>query len=323
MWLHVDAAYGGFAALTARGQEALRGIERADSIALDPHKWLYQPIECGALLVRQGAQLRRAFEIVPDYLKDAEVAEGEVNFSDLGLQLTRGWRALKIWLSIQTLGLDAFRAAIDRSLDLALLAERRIRETPELELLSPAAARDRVLPAPRRRGPQRRAWWPSWRRRARRSCPRRGCTASTRSGSACSTTRLARRTSSGCSTGSPARRCRRRRGRASSARSRCPTCTRSARSRRGRSAPCRCSPSSPRRRRSGSPATRASCVVAPGEAVVRRHQLERDFYVIVDGARERRHRRRARPRRSRPATSSASSPRSTGARATATRGRPT
>ena len=114
VWLHVDAAYGGFAALTTRGREALRGIERADSIALDPHKWLYQPIECGALLVRQGAQLRRAFEIVPDYLKDAEVAEGEVNFSDLGLQLTRGWRALKIWLSIQTLGLDAFRAR-DRS----------------------------------------------------------------------------------------------------------------------------------------------------------------------------------------------------------------
>jgi glutamate/tyrosine decarboxylase-like PLP-dependent enzyme len=138
VWLHVDAAYGGFASLTERGRNALHGIARADSIALDPHKWLYQPIECGALLVRQGELLRRAFEIVPDYLKDAEVAEGEVNFSDLGLQLTRGWRALKIWLSIQTLGLDAFRDAIDRSLDLAVLAERRIRETPELELLSPA-----------------------------------------------------------------------------------------------------------------------------------------------------------------------------------------
>jgi aromatic-L-amino-acid decarboxylase len=138
VWLHVDAAYGGFAALTERGREALRGIEHADSIALDPHKWLYQPIECGALLVRNGEQLRRAFEIVPDYLRDAEVADGEVNFSDLGLQLTRGWRALKLWLSIQTLGLDAFRAGIDSSLDLAALAERRIRETPELELLSPA-----------------------------------------------------------------------------------------------------------------------------------------------------------------------------------------
>jgi glutamate/tyrosine decarboxylase-like PLP-dependent enzyme/mannose-6-phosphate isomerase-like protein (cupin superfamily) len=138
VWLHVDAAYGGFAVLTERGRSGLHGISRADSIALDPHKWLYQPMECGALLVREGALLRRAFEIVPDYLKDAEVEEGAVNFSDMGLQLTRGWRALKVWLSIQTFGLDAFRAAIERSLDLALLAQRVIEETPELELMSPA-----------------------------------------------------------------------------------------------------------------------------------------------------------------------------------------
>jgi glutamate/tyrosine decarboxylase-like PLP-dependent enzyme len=138
VWLHVDAAYGGFAALTDRGRAALHGIGRADSIALDPHKWLYQPMECGALLVREGHLLRRAFEIVPDYLKDAQVAEGEVNFSDLGLQLTRGWRALKVWLSIQTFGLDAFSHAIDSSLDLAAFAEQRVRRTPGLELMSPA-----------------------------------------------------------------------------------------------------------------------------------------------------------------------------------------
>jgi len=138
VWLHVDAAYGGFTALTARGREALRGIELADSIALDPHKWLYQPVECGCLLVRDGQLLRRAFEVTPDYLRDAAVREGEVNFSDLGLQLTRGWRALKVWLSIQTFGLAAFRQAIDNALDLALLAEQRVRATPALELLSPA-----------------------------------------------------------------------------------------------------------------------------------------------------------------------------------------
>ncbi len=138
VWLHVDAAYGGFATLTERGKRALAGIERADSIALDPHKWLYQPMECGALLVREGQLLRRAFEIVPDYLKDAQVAEGEVNFSDMGLQLTRGWRALKVWLSIQTLGLDAFQQAIENALDLAAFAQRRIEATPELELMSPA-----------------------------------------------------------------------------------------------------------------------------------------------------------------------------------------
>jgi selenocysteine lyase/cysteine desulfurase len=138
VWLHVDAAYGGFTALTARGREALRGIELADSIALDPHKWLYQPVECGCLLIREGHLLRRAFEVTPDYLRDAAVREGEVNFSDLGLQLTRGWRALKVWLSIMTFGLDAFRQAIDNALDLALLAEQKVRDTPELELLSPA-----------------------------------------------------------------------------------------------------------------------------------------------------------------------------------------
>ena len=138
VWLHADAAYGGFTALTERGREALRGIEAADSIALDPHKWLYQPVECGCLLVREGHLLRRAFEVTPDYLHDAAVNDGEVNFSDLGLQLTRGWRALKVWLSIQTFGLDAFREAIDNALDLAALAEARVRETPGLELLSPA-----------------------------------------------------------------------------------------------------------------------------------------------------------------------------------------
>src|SRR4029453_11558325 len=118
VWLHVDGAYGAFAALTARGRAALTGLELADSVTLDPHKWLYQPFECGALLVREGRLLRSAFEIVLDYLKDAVVEAGEVNFSDLGLQLSRGSRALKIWLSIQFFGLDAFREAVDRCFDL-------------------------------------------------------------------------------------------------------------------------------------------------------------------------------------------------------------
>jgi aromatic-L-amino-acid decarboxylase len=137
LWLHVDGAYGGFAALTERGRTALAGIEQADSVTLDPHKWLYQPIECGCLLVREGHLLGEAFTINPDYLADYK--SEEVNFSDLGLQLTRTARALKIWLSFNYFGADAFRAAIDRSLDLALLAERYVRESPTLELLSPAS----------------------------------------------------------------------------------------------------------------------------------------------------------------------------------------
>ena len=137
-WLHIDAAYGGFAILTERGQRALAGIELADSITLDPHKWLYQPYECGGVLVREGDLLRKAFEIVPEYLHDAHGEVREVNFADRGLQLTRSSRAVKVWLSIGSFGLDAFRGAIDRSLDLARLAQERIETSDELELITPA-----------------------------------------------------------------------------------------------------------------------------------------------------------------------------------------
>ena len=85
LWLHVDGAYGGFSSLTERGRAALTGIELADSVTLDPHKWLYQPIECGCLLIREGHLLPQAFTINPDYLADYKGVE--VNFSDLGLQL--------------------------------------------------------------------------------------------------------------------------------------------------------------------------------------------------------------------------------------------
>ena len=139
IWLHVDGAYGAFASLSDRGREALAGMEMADSIALDPHKWLYQPIELGSLLVRDGAALHRGFQITPDFLKDVETAGREVNFSDLGLQLTRTCRALKLWISVRYFGQAAARTAIDTCLDLALHAQREIEASPELELMTPAS----------------------------------------------------------------------------------------------------------------------------------------------------------------------------------------
>ncbi len=138
VWLHVDAAYGGFAILTERGRRWLAGLGQADSVTLDPHKWLYQPYEAGCLLVREGPLLARAFHIMPHYLQDTAVGGVEVNFADRGIQLTRSARALKLWMSLQYFGVDAFRTAIDRSLDLAVLAEERIRSSEDLELLSPA-----------------------------------------------------------------------------------------------------------------------------------------------------------------------------------------
>jgi aromatic-L-amino-acid decarboxylase len=136
VWLHVDGAYGGFAVLSERGRATLSGIERADSVTLDPHKWLFQPFECGAVLVRDPDGLRMAFEILPDYLRDVS-AHAEVNFSDRGLQLSRMCRALKVWMSVQTFGLAAFRAAIDGALDLAREAAARVEASDELELLAP------------------------------------------------------------------------------------------------------------------------------------------------------------------------------------------
>ena len=138
LWLHVDAAYGAFAALTPRGRELLRGIERADSIVMDPHKWLFVPFECGCLLARDPSKLKAAFHVMPEYLKDVAPGEEEVNFADYGEQLTRYSRALKIWLSLRTFGVAPIRAMIDRGIALAELTEKIVRRDPLLEVLAPA-----------------------------------------------------------------------------------------------------------------------------------------------------------------------------------------
>ncbi len=137
LWLHVDAAYGGFAALTERGRTQLGDLSAADSITLDPHKWLFQPYECGSLLVRDAHALRRAFEITSDYLRDSHLDDEAVNFADHGLQLSRMARAFKVWLSVTTFGVAAFRAAIDRALDAAEYARARIADSERFELVAP------------------------------------------------------------------------------------------------------------------------------------------------------------------------------------------
>jgi glutamate/tyrosine decarboxylase-like PLP-dependent enzyme len=138
VWLHADAAYGGFAALTERGKQAMRGLGRCDSVALDPHKWLFVPFECGSLLVREPEKLRDAFQVLPDYLRDVAAGEDGVNFADYGEQLTRQSRALKVWLGVRYFGVRAIRAEIDRAMDMALHAERVILSKPVLEVLAPA-----------------------------------------------------------------------------------------------------------------------------------------------------------------------------------------
>jgi len=137
VWFHVDAAYGGFAILTEYGQRAFAGIERAGSVTLDPHKWLFVPFECGGLIVRDPARLKAAFHIMPEYLQDVAGME-QVNFADYGEQLTRYSRALKVWLSVRYFGVAKIRQAIERGMELARYFERLVRAEPGLEVLSPA-----------------------------------------------------------------------------------------------------------------------------------------------------------------------------------------
>lgn len=136
LWLHVDAAYGGFAALTERGRALLAGIESADSVVLDPHKWFYCGIEAGCAIVREGRLLRDTFRILPEYMTDVEREEQEVNFCDYGLQLTRSFRALKVWMTLKTFGARRLRETIDQCMDLAGFASKLFSQSPRIEITS-------------------------------------------------------------------------------------------------------------------------------------------------------------------------------------------
>lgn len=138
LWLHVDGAYGAAAVIAPRGQALLDGLDLADSLSLDPHKWLFQPFETGCVLVRDLTHLRDTFRILPEYLKDTHQHSAEFNFTDYGLQLTRSFRALKLWMSIKVFGLAAFRAAIERGFAQAEFVEARLRKMPGWEIVTPA-----------------------------------------------------------------------------------------------------------------------------------------------------------------------------------------
>jgi aromatic-L-amino-acid decarboxylase len=137
LWLHVDAAYGGCFALTARGRAALRGLGRADSVTLDPHKGLFLPYGTGALLVRDPAALRRAHAGAADYLPPMQEDPEFVDFCELSPELSRDFRGLRVWLPLKLCGADAFAAALDEKLDLAAHAAAALAATPEVELVAP------------------------------------------------------------------------------------------------------------------------------------------------------------------------------------------
>jgi len=138
LWLHVDGAYGAAAILTEKGARALKGIHKADSLTVDPHKWFFQPYDIGCLLVKKHQWLSAAFSEKPEYLRDIEGNESEINFHEHGVELTRRFRALKFYTSIKTFGLESFRMAIGHGIDLAEQVELHLRKSTEWEVISHA-----------------------------------------------------------------------------------------------------------------------------------------------------------------------------------------
>ena len=138
VWLHVDGSYGGFAVASARARDALRGLARADSLALDPHKWMFVPLDAGCLLVRDGAQLRRAFTqsaAYVDVIADRDMSD--FAFWDVSPELSRRFRALKIWFAVKCHGAAAVTSAIDANIATARQLAATIEASDDFDLLAP------------------------------------------------------------------------------------------------------------------------------------------------------------------------------------------
>ncbi|GAA0631687.1 aminotransferase class I/II-fold pyridoxal phosphate-dependent enzyme [Sphingomonas ursincola] len=146
LWMHVDGAYGGAARIGTCAKTLLDGLGMADSLVLDPHKWLFQPYEIGCLLVRDARSLKAAFAVEAEYLREAAASAssaadglaGAINFYDYGPQLTRSFRALTLWMFLKTFGLDHVEQAIDRGIKLAEAAEAHISASSEWQIVTPA-----------------------------------------------------------------------------------------------------------------------------------------------------------------------------------------
>jgi aromatic-L-amino-acid decarboxylase len=135
MWLHVDASYGGTAAILPEMRHVLDGCDRADSLVVNPHKWLFTPMDCSVLYTRRPELLRRAFQHIPEFLT-VDDGEGVVNLMDYGIALGRRFRALKLWFVIRHFGVDGLRALVGEHIRIARQLEEWIDADPDFERLA-------------------------------------------------------------------------------------------------------------------------------------------------------------------------------------------
>jgi aromatic-L-amino-acid decarboxylase len=136
LWLHVDGAYGGFFLLTVEGRRVLAGIERADSVALDPHKGLFLPYGNGALLCKDGAALKRAHSVHAEYLPQMRESPEFVDYCEISPELSRDFRGLRVWLPFKLYGVGPFRRNLEEKLELARWAADELRKVPQIEILA-------------------------------------------------------------------------------------------------------------------------------------------------------------------------------------------
>jgi glutamate/tyrosine decarboxylase-like PLP-dependent enzyme len=138
LWMHVDGAYGASISVSPRHRSLLDGIERADSVSWDAHKWLFQTYGCGVVLARDRRNLSDTFHTNPEYLRDAQTDEDQINYWDFGQELTRPARALKLWLTLQVLGSEGTGKAVAHGFQLAQWAEDELKRHPDWEIVTPA-----------------------------------------------------------------------------------------------------------------------------------------------------------------------------------------
>jgi glutamate/tyrosine decarboxylase-like PLP-dependent enzyme len=136
-WLHADAAYGGAARLSERHRDRVGGLELYDSVTFDPHKWLFQPHDIGALLVKRAAHLLEAFRSSPEYYRTGRIGEEPLHWYQFGIEGTRRFRGLKLWMSWKHLGSRGLGGLIDLNMELAAHLARRVRESEDFEALPP------------------------------------------------------------------------------------------------------------------------------------------------------------------------------------------
>ncbi|AVK96923.1 aminotransferase class I/II-fold pyridoxal phosphate-dependent enzyme [Lysinibacillus sphaericus] len=138
LWMHVDGAYGATVLLSKKHKSKLKGIEKADSVSWDAHKWLFQTYGCGMILVKNKNLLFHSFHTNPEYLRDAQINNEEINFWDFGMELTRPARALKLWFTLQVLGSDKMEEFINHGIRLAEYAESEVLKYKDWNIITKA-----------------------------------------------------------------------------------------------------------------------------------------------------------------------------------------